>query len=139
MQNALHGPVFRGIFSISYEISVVVLIAAALNLALNIPMDTVGGFALLFGLTLIPLNYIYNLVFDKLMQRYNQPYYHRNFSFRLIHATGYEVLMLIISTPLIMHVLNFEFDQALTLNVAIGVALVLYNILVTWTFDYEPE
>ena len=135
----MHGPIFRSIFSIGFEISLVILIAASLKLILGIPMPIAGGFTLLFGLILIPINILYNFGFDKVLQRFEKPYYQRNFRLRLLHAMLYEVLILTLSMPMVMHFLNFDFASALTLNLTIGVIVSLYNVLVTKAFDYEPR
>ncbi len=135
MQEAMRGPIFRTIFSFGYEIALVVFLAPTLSVILEKPMYIMGGVALLFGLIVIPLNYLYNLIFDQQLQRLNKPLYQRSFGLRLFHAVLYEVIILIIAMPMVMHFLNFSFAQALILNLSIAAVVPVYTIFVNWAFD----
>lgn len=137
MQATLRSPILRAMLAFDIEISLMVFMTPILSLMLWQNSDVTGGFALAVSLTAIPVNYVYNAIFDRMLLRQDKPLYERSFGLRLTHALLLEVIMLCLIVPLAMHMLGVGFGKALALGLFMTVLTGTYNLFMNRAFDSQ--
>lgn len=96
-------------------------------------MTTVG-----IGLSLFAMiwNYIYNIIFDSLM---GFDRLERTLVLRILHATCFELGMLIVTLPLMAWYLGITWLAAALLELGFLVFIFIYTIVFNWLYDrYQP-
>ncbi|SDL30264.1 Uncharacterized membrane protein [Maridesulfovibrio ferrireducens] len=135
MQDTMRSPFVRAILTLVFEISLVVLMMPVISLLTWKNSDITGAFSLTFYLTAIPINYIYNYVFDLVLLKRGKPLYERSVSLRIFHALLFEAILLPIQIPLAMNMLDLSFGKALTLGLSLAAVVSVYNFLSNKAFD----
>jgi uncharacterized membrane protein len=97
---------------------------------------SVGGLAIGLSLSALSWNFIYNLGFDKV---FGANRLSRRLLMRLGHGTGFEIGLLIVTTPLIMWVLELGFFSVIILNLGLSLFFFIYAIVFNWTYDNLRE
>ena len=81
-------------------------------------------------------NYIYNIIFDKLMGGNRID---RSVVVRGIHASGFELGMVIITLPVLAWYLKIPWLAAITLEAGFLIFILLYTFVFNWLYDrYQP-
>lgn len=114
-------------------------------LAIIIPSSVIiGGFnagkmtivAVAISLFAMLWNYIYNLIFDKLMG-FNR--LERGLVLRVFHAVGFEIGMVIITLPVMAWYLEITLLAAAILEAAFLIFILIYTLVFNWIYDrYQP-
>lgn len=114
-------------------------------LAIIIPSSVIiGGFnagkmtivAVAISLFAMLWNYIYNLIFDKLMG-FNR--LERGLVLRVSHAVGFEMGMVIITLPVMAWYLEITLLAAAILEAAFLIFILIYTLVFNWIYDrYQP-
>lgn len=85
------------------------------------------------SLIAISWNFLYNLVFEAWEKR--QATRGRNIRRRVVHALGYEGVLLLVGIPLYAWWLEVSLANAFVLNIGFVVFFLFYSFLYTWAFD----
>ncbi|WP_133010395.1 PACE efflux transporter [Marinomonas flavescens] len=117
----------------------------ALALAIAIPLMVIMGgvdaakmTVLDIGLSLFAMlwNYIYNVIFDKLM---GFDRLERRLEVRVIHTAGFELGMLLVTLPLMAWYLGITWLAAAMLEAGFLIFIFVYTIVFNWLYDrYQP-
>jgi uncharacterized membrane protein len=120
--------------ALSFEIIGLVLVTPLGAWAFSMPMHDIGvvGFG---GATIATAwNYIYNLGFDRIMQR-TRGTTAKTTPIRVLHTVLFEAGLLIILMPLVALYLGISLWQAFVLDVAFAVFYMVYAFVFNWTYD----
>ncbi|ETX12377.1 membrane protein [Marinomonas ushuaiensis DSM 15871] len=114
-------------------------------LSIIIPSSVIiGGFdtgkmtivAVAISLFAMLWNYIYNLIFDKLMG-FNR--LERGLVLRVSHAVGFELGMAAITLPVMAWYLGITLLAAAILEAAFLIFILVYTLVFNWAYDrYQP-
>lgn len=90
--------------------------------------------ALMIAISAIALiwNVIFNWLFDK---KFNAPRETRSLKIRLLHAVLFEGGLLLATLPLIMLWLQMSFWQALMMDIAMTIFVLIYTMIFHWIYD----
>ena len=81
-------------------------------------------------------NYIYNIIFDKLM---GENRIDRSIMVRGFHACGFELGMVIITLPVLAWYLKISWLAAITLEAGFLIFILVYTFTFNWLYDrYQP-
>ncbi|NDV22453.1 chlorhexidine efflux transporter [Desulfovibrio sp. JC022] len=139
MQTTLRSPIFRAIFVLVIDISLMVLMTPILSLVLWLNSDITGRFMIVVSLLTIPIHFVYTYLFDRMLLRQGRSLYERNFRLRAIHALLLEAIMLPVIVPIAMHMLDAGFAKAVFLSLFMAVLMGAYNLFMNKAFDSQEE
>ena len=122
-------------YTLLFELILVSSSTAIIALILDRDVLDTGYFALLLSLTAMVTNYLYNYAFDRYDVSQGRIPSERSIKFRLVHAVGFELLLLTITLPLVMWWLQLSFLQALLLDISMMAAVVVYTFLYGIAYD----
>ncbi|PVE24713.1 hypothetical protein DC522_08795 [Microvirga sp. KLBC 81] len=120
--------------AISFEIIGLALVTPLGAWAFGMPMHDIGllGFA---GAAIATLwNYIYNLGFDRLMQRVRGSS-RKTGPIRVLHAILFEVGLLVVLLPLFAWYLGISLWQAFLMDVSFALFYMGYALVFNWAYD----
>ncbi len=103
--------------------------------ALNQSAAHIGTFGIIMAVLAMVWNYIYNYAFDHALVYLNRPLYPRNWKLRAFHSMAFELGLMLASVPLTMVWMNFNFIQALTLDIAFSIAVLIYTFIFNYAYD----
>lgn len=118
--------------SLLFEIIALILIATFVILFTNQDPLVLTGFGLFMSLTAMSWNYIYNIIFDK---KYGNDRMNRSIKLRVFHAFGFELGLMLVSTPVLMHLLNMNIWQVLLINLGSNTFFLIYSLVYNWSYD----
>lgn len=121
------------VFVTLYELIAIACITAGLALLAGQPPSHAGVAAVMSSLIAISWNFLYNLVFEAWEKR--QATRGRNIRRRVVHALGYEGVLLLVGIPLYAWWLEVSLASAFVLNIGFVVFFLFYSFLYTWAFD----
>ncbi|ACS81415.1 chlorhexidine efflux transporter [Maridesulfovibrio salexigens] len=139
MQTTLRSPVFRAIFVLVIDLSLMVLMTPILSLVLWQNSDITGRFMVMVSLMTIPVNYIYTLVFDHTMLRQGRDLYERSLGLRLLHSLLLESIMLPVVVLTAIRVLGVGGGKALALGLFMAMLAGAYNLFMNRAFDSQEH
>lgn len=87
----------------------------------------------LISLVAMLWNFIFNWVFDKFVPGDRLA---RGPLIRSIHAVLFEGLLLAATVPMIMYFMNMSFMMALTADISITLAILVYTYVYNWVYDH---
>lgn len=90
--------------------------------------------ALMIAISVIALiwNVIFNWLFDK---KFSAPRETRSLQIRMVHAVLFEGGLLLVTLPLIMVWLKMNFWQALMMDIAMTIFVLIYTVVFHWIYD----
>lgn len=90
--------------------------------------------AMLLSISLLAMvwTFVYNLLFDRL---FTQDKLDRPIWLRALHIIGFEGGLLCFTLPLVMWVLGIGVWQALMLDVAMSLTVLVYGFIFYWVYD----
>ncbi|WP_372944052.1 PACE efflux transporter [Shewanella sp.] len=125
---------------IFHAVSFEILAAAIIVPVSAVLMDksTTDMLVVSIGLSLLAVmwNYVYNIWFDKLLgsDRIN-----RTLSMRIVHATGFEGGLLVVTLPLVSWYLSLNLIDTLMLEGGVLLFFFVYTGVFNWAYDnYQP-
>lgn len=95
----------------------------------------VGLLAVVLSLKAVLFNLIYNWFFDLMDVRKGRIPTKRSVAGRIIHAIGFEIVLVTTSLPIVMWWLDFTVLQALVMDAAVTSFIVLYTFLFGLSYD----
>lgn len=94
-----------------------------------------GLFSVTLSLIALVVNVFYNYAFDRFDVRYGRIPTERTHGWRLVHAAGFEFSLVLVNMPVIMWWMNWQWWQALALDIAIAFLAVIYTYSFTLAYD----
>ena len=121
--------------TVMFELFLIALLAPLMSLMLERSVVELGLLALVLSLKAMLINLIYNYYFDKWDVSKGRIPTERSLPMRIVHAVGLEMTLTATSLPLIMWWLGLNFWQALLMDLAMIMAVMLYALVFNWLYD----
>lgn len=125
-------PVERTFHAISYEVIGIITSAPIIALISGKPIAESGALAVVVSLIAMLWNYIFNLLFDKLQAKHN---FKKNLFVRILHGTGFEVGLILLTAPTIALIFNMSVIEAFFLELGMLLYFFPYTIVYNWIYD----
>lgn len=125
-------PVERTFHAVSYEIIGIVTSAPIISFLSGKPMNESGALAVVVSLIAMLWNYLFNLLFDKLQDQYH---FRKNLFVRILHGTGFEVGLILLTAPSIALLFNMGVIDAFFLELGMLLYFFPYTIVYNWIYD----
>ncbi|KXG86542.1 PACE efflux transporter [Agrobacterium bohemicum] len=120
--------------AISFEIIGLLLIIPLGAIAFEIPVTDIGIVGIVSATAATIWNYLYNLGFDKTMQRWRGTT-QKTMLARVAHAVIFELGLLVVLMPFIAWYLNVSLIHALVMDVSFALFYVVYAFVFNWCYD----
>lgn len=125
-------PLERIFHAISYEIVGIITSAPIVSLISGKPMGESGVLATVVAVLAMIWNYIFNLLFDKLQEKYR---FKKNLFVRILHGIGFEVGLIGITVPVIALIFKMSLLDAFILELGMLIYFFPYTIVFNWLYD----
>ena len=123
-------------YALLFEGILIVLFTMVLVLVFDSGVMSTGALSVLVSLIALAVNFVYNYAFDKLDVRNGRIPTERSAGWRVIHAVGFECLLVIAVVPLLMWWLKLGFIEALLLDIVAMAGVVAYTYVFTLAYDH---
>ncbi len=120
--------------AISFELIGLALVAPLGALAFGMPIADIGVVGVAGATLATAWNYIYNLGFDRVMQRLTGST-QKSVAIRVLHAVMFEVGLLLALLPMIAWYLGISLTQALMMDVSFALFYMVYAFAFNWAYD----
>lgn len=120
--------------AISFEVIGLALVTPLGAIAFGMPATDIGVVGIGSATIATGWNYLYNLGFDHLMQRFTGST-QKNTAIRVAHAVLFELGLLVALLPLIAWYLDVSLIHALMMDVSFAIFYVVYAFVFNWTYD----
>ena len=126
-------------YALIFELLLVAMVGVALSFIVDrSTADTSLLAAVLSGIALL-MNLIYNYCFDRIDVYCGRIPTERTPFRRVVHAVGFESILILTSLPILMWWLDLSLWQALILDLGVMFVIVIYTFLFTLAYDkYFP-
>ena len=122
----------RLIHAISYEVILLVIIAIALSFIFSMPLEVTGVLGVIMAVISVIWNMIFNHYFEKIEFKYQLE---RTIPVRIMHAIGFEGGLMLATIPIIAYMMNMSFIEALILDFALTMCILVYTFIFQWCYD----
>lgn len=122
----------RLIHAFSYEIILLIIIAIALSIFLNMPLEVTGTLGVVMALTSVVWNMLFNYMFEKAEHKYK---FKRTVFVRILHAIGFEGGLVVATTPMLAYALQVTLLEALALDITLTLCILVYTFIFQWCYD----
>ncbi|MBF7687152.1 chlorhexidine efflux PACE transporter AceI [Acinetobacter rathckeae] len=126
----------RLIHALSYEIILLIIIAVALSIFLNMPLEVTGTLGIVMALTSVVWNMLFNYMFEKAEHKYKLK---RTVFIRILHAIGFEGGLVLATTPMIAYALQVTLFEALALDITLTLCILVYTFVFQWCYDFIEQ
>ncbi|WP_255611692.1 PACE efflux transporter [Marinobacterium arenosum] len=120
--------------TIGFELLGLALLTPLASWLFHQDMVDIGPLALFFTFLGAGWNYLFNLLFDRLMLRWRGTLHKRPVD-RLVHALSFELGLLWLTLPLIAWWLEVSLWQALLMDLSMVVFYLVFAYLYNWLYD----
>lgn len=122
----------RVFHSVLFECIALIIMAISAHYFSKHNAALLTGLGLSLSLIAMTWNYFFNIGFDKYFtgERIN-----RTLMTRVLHASLFEIGLLVITIPILMWVLNLGFVTALLLDLGVALFFLVYAITFNWCYD----
>ncbi|MCL4676173.1 MAG: PACE efflux transporter [Pararhodobacter sp.] len=120
--------------ALSFEIIGLALVTPLGAVAFDSPLDAIGVVAVAGATLATAWNYLYNLGFDHLMQRW-RGHTRKTPLLRVFHAILFEAGLLIVLLPFIAWYLNLALIDALLMDISFAAFYLVYAFAFNWAYD----
>ncbi|WP_108649405.1 PACE efflux transporter [Dongshaea marina] len=118
-----------------FEICGILAIVPLSSTLFHVSGSKMGALALACMLVVPLWNFFYNLRFDKLMLK-TRGTVEKTLGLRVLHAIGFEGVMLVVAVPLTAWWFSIGLWQALTMDLAMALFYLVYAYLFNWAYDW---
>ncbi len=122
-------------YTIVFELLLIGMLAPLGAIVLEKQIVDVGALAILLALKAMLFGLIYNWFFDRWDARAGRVPTQRTFIRRILHAAGFECGLVLTSLPLVMWWLGLTILQALAMDFAVTLIVVIYTFAYSWSYD----
>ena len=120
--------------AISFELIGLAIVIPLGALAFAMPVSDIGVVGIGSATIATLWNYLYNIGFDHLMQRFLGTT-QKTLVVRVLHAAAFEAGLLLVLMPFIAWYLGISLWQALVMDVAFALFYMVYAFVFNWTYD----
>ncbi len=120
--------------AIGFEVLGLITIVPFVGWLMKLELYHVGPLAVFFSFLATAWNYIYNVGFDKLLQK-RQGNTLKTFMQRVWHAVGFEGGFLIMGLPIAAWWLDISLWNALVMDIAFVLFYLVYAFVYNWAYD----
>lgn len=120
--------------AISFEIIGLAIVVPLGALLFNMSLSDIGVVGVVSATAATLWNYVYNLGFDTLMQRYTGTTL-KNKKLRVLHAVLFELGLLVVLLPFIAWYLGVTIWHALVMDISFALFYVVYAFVFNWGYD----
>ena len=120
--------------TLSFEIIGLAIFTPLASLVFGIPVEHVGVVGVVSATVATVWNYIYNLGFDHMMQKYRGSTL-KTVPLRVLHAVLFEGGLLVGLLPFIAWYLNVSLWQALVMDISFALFYLVYAFVFNWAYD----
>jgi len=122
-------------YTVMFELILIMIMVPTVSFVLERPIFSIGLLAITLSVKAMLMNFIYCWGFDRIDVRAGRVPTERRFMGRVIHAVGFETILVLTSLPIVMWWLGFTIWQALMMDVAISAFVVTYTFLFGLGYD----
>lgn len=117
-----------------FEVFGLILVIPLGALVFSMPMHDIGVVGLVSATLAMVWNYIYNLIFDTILQRTRGSTL-KTVPMRIAHAVLFEVGLLIVLMPFIAWYLNISLMHALVMDISFALFYMAYAFVFNFAYD----
>lgn len=125
-------PFERTFHAVSYEVVGIITSAPIISFITGKPVTESGVLAIIVSLIAMLWNYLFNLMFDKLQNKYQ---FRRNLLVRVLHGAGFEVGLILLTVPTIALLFKMSLVSAFLLELSMLIYFFPYTIVFNWIYD----
>lgn len=118
--------------ALAFELIAVAICAPVLALLMDKPLAHLGALTLMFSTVAMLWNMLFNYLFDRAQSRLN---FQRGLRVRLIHATLFEMGLIVALVPLAAWWLSISLLEALLLDIGLILFFLPYTVAFNWSYD----
>ena len=122
-------------YSLSFEITLMALLVPVGALFFDKALGEIGLLALVLSGKAMLWHLIYNWIFDRWEAGKGRIASDRNWRWRMVHAVGFEVTLMLTSLPIYMLWLGIGLLEALSLDIVVTSFVVGYTYVFTLIYD----
>lgn len=122
----------RIIHALSYEIILLIIIAAALSLIFEMPLELTGLLGIAMALTSVIWNMLFNHYFEKYERKHQLQ---RTILVRIVHAIGFEGGLMLATIPMVAYAMQMSLIEAFILDLSLTLCILIYTFIFQWCFD----
>jgi len=122
-------------YALLFEGILVALLSLAMALFFDRSLYDMGELSLVLSLVALAVNFAYNYAFDKVDVSYGRIPTERSRWWRITHALGFELTLVLIEFPIIMWWMNWTWWRAFLVDVVIMGFVVVYTYFFTLGYD----
>lgn len=120
--------------AISFEIIGLLLVTPLGAFVFHMPAAEVGVVGIVAATIATAWNYLYNLGFDRMMQRFTGST-RKSTPIRVFHALSFEAGLLVLLLPMMAAYLGIDLWQALVMDLSFAAFYVVYAFVFNWAYD----
>jgi len=118
--------------ALAFELIAVAISAPALALLMDKPLAQMGALTLMFSTVAMLWNMLFNYWFDGAQRRLG---FHRGLWARLVHASLFELGLIVVLVPLAAWWLSIGLLEALLLDIGLILFFLPYTMAFNWIYD----
>ncbi|WP_133485662.1 PACE efflux transporter [Aliiroseovarius marinus] len=122
-------------YTISFELLLMALLVPVGAIYFDKALHEIGALGLILSLKAMAINLVYNWVFDRVDARAGRISSDRSAIGRIMHATGFELTLLVTSLPIYMWWLQLGLIEAIATDLTVTTFVVFYTYLFTLGYD----
>jgi uncharacterized membrane protein len=122
----------RFFHAILFELLALLLCAPLMSLILQVSFAHAGALTLMISLLAMTWNVVFNSLFDRLERRCG---WQRNWGVRLLHASVFEIGLLLMVVPMAAWWLDIGLLQAFVLDIGLILFFLPYTLVYNWCYD----
>lgn len=122
-------------YTLTFEITLMVFLIPAGAVFFDKGFAEIGILGVILSVKAMIVNFIYNWAFDQIDARAGRVSSDRKTLGRILHASGFEITLLITSMPIYMWWLDLSLTQAFLTDLVVTSFVVLYTYFFTLGYD----
>lgn len=120
--------------AVAFEVIALAILAPLGGSVFGVSMGHFGVVAAVSSAIAMAGNYVYNLGFDHVLLRLGMSL-RKTVPVRILHAIGFEAMLLIVLVPFIAWYLGVGLAEALTMDVSLSLFYLVYAFVFNWGYD----
>ena len=125
----------RVMHSLLFELILLLICTPVIAVIFNKSISHTGIMSIGLSAAAMICNGLYNYAFDMTLVFLGRPLYPRSFPLRCFHSIFFEICLMAATLPLIMWMMDFNFYQALVLDLSFSLFVPLYALVFNWIYD----
>ncbi|MDA7965377.1 PACE efflux transporter [Ruegeria sp.] len=122
-------------YIIGFEVFLLIFLVPAMAWAFDRPLWDMGLLNIILSVWAMSMNYLYNLVVDRLEAKTGRVSSDRKLRGRLLHAFGLECVLISTAAPIYMLWLHLSLLEAISVNLVVSTSVMVYTFVFTWCYD----